>query len=267
MTIASSTIKKTAKESLKNNIVNVIISASIILFCYLINNNVASCFYLLGGNALANTVFYILNILILIPVFFGGLRYFWRLLCGVTDNPLSLFYYFSSKEKYIKTLKITFYLILKTLLFAILLLIPFFVLTVISNIEIYEFLDTSVPLWTTNLSNITSILEFIALIGTIFLMLKYYLAPMLIVADENMDVNEAIHMSVMLSKNTTLDFIYLVFSMIGWILLSLLFIPLIYTLPLFILVYLTHCSFAISEYNEHINKINRENFPTFTAGI
>ena len=33
---------------------------------------------------------------------------------------------------------------------------------------------------------------------------------------------------------------------------------LIFTLPLFITVYLTHCSFAVNEYNEHIKKINQE---------
>ena len=150
---------------------------------------------------------------------------------------------------------------------AIIFLIPYIAVAVISNIEIYKFLDIPIPLWTTNLSNITAFLGYIALIGTLFLMLKYYLAPMLIIADENMDVNEAIHMSVVISKNTTLDFIYLAFNMIGWILLSLLFIPLLYTLPLFMMVYLTHCSFAVNEYNERINKINNENFQSFMAGI
>lgn len=267
MTIASATIKKTAKDSIKSNFINVIIVTSIILFCYLINNNIASMFYLIGGDLFANALFYLMNLFILIPVFFGGLRYFWRLLCGVTDNPLSVFNYFSSKENYKKVLKLTFYIIFKTLLTAILLLIPYIVVTVISNIEIYKFLDMPIPLWTTNLSNVTAFLGFIALIGTLFLMLKYYLAPMLIIADENMDVNEAIHMSVVISKNTTLDFVYLAFSMIGWILLSLLFIPLLYTLPLFMMVYLTHCSFAVNEYNERTNKINNENSQSFMAGI
>lgn len=267
MTIASATIKKTAKESIKSNFINVIIVTCVVLFCYLINNNIASTFYLVGGNLLANVLFYLMNLLILIPVFFGGLRYFWRLLCGVTDNPLSVFNYFSSKEDYKKVLKLTVYIIFKTLLTAILLLIPYIVVMVISNIEIYKVLDIPIPLWTTNLSNITAFLKSIALIGTLFLMLKYYLAPMLIIADENMDVNEAIHMSVVISKNTTFDFVFLLFSMIGWILLSLLFIPLLYTLPLFIMVYLTHCSFAVNEYNERINKINNENSPSFMAGF
>ena len=90
---------------------------------------------------------------------------------------------------------------------------------------------------------------------------------MLLAADEEMDVNEAVHMSVVISKNTVLDFIYLLFSMLGWVLLSFFFIPLIYTIPLFITVYLTHSSIAVSEYNEHIKRVNSENFPTFMAGI
>lgn len=267
MTVASSTIKTTAKKSLKNNWVKAIIVCSVMLICYLINNNIASCFYLIGGDTLANVLFYISNFFMLVPVVFGGLRFFWRLLCGVADSPLAVFYYFNSKENYKKVLNLTIKLALKTLFFAIILSIPYFIISIISNIETYEFLDITIPLWTANLSNIVAFLKSIAVIGTLFLMLKYYLAPMLLVADENMDLNEAIHMSVVISKNTLLDFIYLTFSMLGWILLSLVFIPLIYTIPLFIAVYLTHCTFAVSEYNEHIKKANSQNFPTFMAGI
>lgn len=267
MTAASSAIKKTAKNSLKANLVKAILVSVIVIFCYLINNNIASLFYLIGGDALATAIFLILNILMLSPVFFGALRYFWRLLCGVADSPLSVFYYFNSKENYKKLLKIVFYLGIRAVILLLILHIPYFIVSLISNIKIYEFLDITTPLWTANLSNILAFLKSIAIIGTVFFMLKYYLAPMLFVADENMDVNEALHMSEVVSKNTLFDFIYLTFSMLGWIILSLLFIPLIYTIPLFIMVYFTHCSYAVAEYNEHIKKINNENFPTFMAGI
>ena len=145
------------------------------------------------------------------------------------------------KELYKKALKLTFNFALKTVVYALLLLIPYFIVSLISNTETYEFFNITIPLWTANLSNIAVFLKSIATVGTVFFMLKYYLAPMLVVADENMDVTEAMHMSVVISKNTTLDFVYLVFSLLGWVLLSLLFIPLIFTLPLFITVYLTVC--------------------------
>ena len=53
------------------------------------------------------------------------------------------------------------------------------------------------------------------------LMLRYYAAPILSVADEEMDASEAIHMSCVIYKRTMLDFIYLFFSFAGWLLLSL----------------------------------------------
>ena len=267
MTVASSTIKKAAKNALKNNLVKSVCVCCALLFSYLINYNISSCLYLIGGDLFANTLFIIINLFMFVPVLLGTFRFFWRILCGVSDNPVSIFYYFTSKELYKKALKLMFIFAFKTFIYAIILLIPYFIVSIISNIETYEFLNISAPLWTANLSNVSAFLKSIATVGTIFMMLKYYLAPMLVVADENMDIREAIHMSVVISKNTTLDFIYLVFSLLGWILLSLLFIPLIFTLPLFITVYLTHCSFAVSDYNEHIKKINQENFPTFVAGI
>ena len=269
MTAASSAIKKTAKKSLKINFVKSILVSIVVIFCYLINNNIGSVFYLIGGDALATAIFLILNLFMLSPIFFGALRYFWRLLCGVADSPLSVFYYFTSKEKYKKLLKIVFNLGIRAAIWLLILHIPYFLVSLISNVKIYEFLDITAPLWTVNLSNLNTEIFFrsLAIIGTLVLMLKYYLAPMLFVADENMDVNEALHMSVVVSKNTLFDFVYLVFSMLGWILVSLLFIPLIYTLPLFVTVYFTHCSYAVAEYNEHIKKINNENFPTFMAGI
>ena len=267
MTVASSAIKKTAKESLKNNCINAVAVSSVILFCYLIIYCIASSFYWVGGDVLTKIIFYILNFFMFVPVLFGGIRYFWRMLCGVSDSPLAVFYTFTSKQNYLKVLKLTAYLTLKTVFYGVLMLIPYFAVTVISSAKVYEFLGFTIPLWSANLSNIAVFLKSIALIGTFFLMLKYYLSPMLLAADEGMDVNEAVHMSVVISKNTVLDFIYLLFSMLGWVLLSVLFIPLIYTIPLFITVYLTHSSIAVSEYNEHIKELNSENFPSFMAGI
>lgn len=267
MTVASSTIKKTAKNALENNYTKSIIVGSALLFCYLINYSISSSLYFLGGEIFSSVFFIIISLFMFAPVFFGCLRFFWRLLCGVSDNTITIFHYFTSKELYFKALKLTFKLALKGLIYFVILSIPYFMVFLISNVKTYELLNITIPLWTANLSNIAVFLRSIATVGTIFLMLKYYLAPMLIISDENMDVTEAMYMSVVISKNTMLEFIYLAFSMLGWMLLSLLFIPLVFTIPLFITVYLTHCSFAVSDYNEHIKKMNQENFPTFVAGI
>ncbi len=267
MTVASSTIKKAARDSLKNNVINSFIVCVAVLLCYLINQNICSCLFVALGNTFANILLIILNLFLFFPMLLGGIRYFWRILCGVCDNPISVFYYFINLENYLKAISIILKLAVKTILFGILFSLPYIVVSLISNAEIYERFNIAIPLWTANLSNLAIFLRSIATVGTTFVMLKYYLAPMLIVADENMDAGEAMHMSVMISKRSMLDFIFLLFSMLGWILLSLLFIPLLYTLPLFITVYLTHCSFAVNDYNEFVKKANSQNFPTFAAGV
>ena len=267
MTVANSTIKKTAKDSLKNNKVKAFIVGIILLFVFLINSNICSCVYEIFGEKVANIALIVLNILLLAPVVLGGVRYYWRMLCGVCEDPISVFYYFSSMENYKKAMTVILKLGIKFLIYLFLYNIPYIVVSVILNAEFYEFLNIPIPLWTANLSNIAMFLKSIGIVATIVSMLKYYLTPMLIVVDEHMDVSEALHMSAVISKSTTLDFIFLVFNMLGWILLSLLFIPLIFTLGYFITVYLSHCSYAVNDYNEHIKTLNGEDSSTFVAGI
>lgn len=267
MTVANSTIKKTAKDSLKNNKVKAFIVGIILLFVVLINSNICSFVYEIFGKTVFYFALIVLNILLLGPVALGGVRYYWRMLCGVCDDPISAFFYFSSMENYKKAMNVIFRLGVKSLIYLFLYNIPYIVLSVVLNAEFYEFLNIPIPLWTANLSNIAMFLKSIGIVATIVSMLKYYLTPMLIVVDENMDVSEAFHMSVVISKSTTLDFIFLIFSMLGWILLSLLFIPLIFTLGYFITVYLSHCSYAINDYNEHIKTLNGQDSSTFVAGI
>ena len=53
----------------------------------------------------------------------------------------------------------------------------------------------------------------------------------------------------------------------GWILLSVLVIPVIFTIPYFIIAYLVYASYAVSSYNEKIFKNNQGNIPTYVAGV
>ena len=92
------------------------------------------------------------------------------------------------------------------------------------------------------------------------------MAPLFFVADDNIDANEAMHMSTVISRKTSIDFVYLCFSFIGWLLLSILIVPLIFTLPYMLTSYAVHIRFAVAEYNRHIEQINKIDFPEFTAG-
>jgi len=151
------------------------------------------------------------------------------------------------------------------LLYSLLLNIPFFIVKALSHSFLYELIGLSVPFWAANLTSVTVILRLISNIALIFIMLKFYLAPMLFVADDNMESVEAVHMSSTISKKSYVDFIYLGFSFFGWILLSGLVIPMIFTLPYIALSYLIHSRFVISEYNTHIEQTSYNAYPSFTV--
>ncbi len=63
-----------------------------------------------------------------------------------------------------------------------------------------------------------------------------------------------------------LDFIYLFFSFAGWILLSLIFIPLVFTMPYFIAGVCVHTRFAIAEYNAFEERKATADIPKYVAG-
>ena len=197
----------------------------------------------------------------------GFLRYIWRLISGVTDNPMALFHYFSDKKLYLKVLKLTFSLSIRAAICYLIFYIPVIILNIITGTKIYEMLNIPVPMWTFNLTNLGTFLRFLSIAATLISVLKLYLAPMLFVADENIEVAEAIHLSNVISKKTIIDFIFLALSFIGWILLSFLSLPLIFTLPYMLLAYLIHSSAAVDAFNKEISRANYDDIPTFIAGV
>lgn len=267
MILTAGTIKTLSKKNLKNNFLKALTVSAVVLFVFFINYNIASLLSLVFGDIFSNVIFGVGCFLTFSPVLLGAIRYFWRMACAVTDNPISVFYYFSSKQLYKKSLSLAFSILVRALISYIIFIIPAFAFDVISGTKIYELLGVPIPIWSVNLSYFSFFLKFIAVVATLLSVLKFYLAPMLIVADENMVVAEAMHLSTVISKKSMLDFIFFVFAFLGWILLSVLIIPLFFVLPYFLVSYLLHCSSVVNEFNEEIKKLNQDDLPTIIAGV
>lgn len=256
MTSGSKIVKITAKTALKGNILKTIFAVCIFLFCYFICNYSSGIFSYTGDYTFCYVLFTLMCIFLITPLFLGLLRFIWRMLFSVNDNPVSVFYYFSDKNKYIKSLDFIFYLIFKAIPMALLLFVPIFVIWIATQGFFYEIFNVSIPLWTANLNAILKILIVFAIVALLFYMLRFYIAPILFVADEEMNVMETLHMSTVISRKSSLDFIYLITSFIGWIIISVFVIPLIFTLPYIITAYAVHTRFAVAEYNKHIGNLN-----------
>lgn len=267
MTAGNNVIKITALTALKGKKIKAIFACLILLFTVFIGGYTSSLFGVFAGEILT----YILNFLFLcfvyVPLFLGILRFIWRILFGADDNPVSVFYYFSKKALYKKTLKFFGLWLLRIVPLGILVSLPAILARIISLGMIFEHFKMAIPIWAANLSYAYIFLSTIAFVIILLYSLKFYMAPVLLVADENMDAAEAIHMSTVISKKTSLEFLYLVFGFLGWILISMLVIPAIFVLPYFLTAYAVHIRFAVAEYNMHIKDSVKDDTPTFVTGV
>lgn len=267
MTVSISSVKAEAKSALKGKWIMAIIAALTFLFSFLIIQNTAYLFSASVGDTAATIIMYILMFVLCCPLLLGVMRYYWRIFGGAEETPVAVFYYFSEFKFLLKALRLWFMLLLRIALFAAVFYLPTIAVYVISAPEFYRFIDTAIPIWSQNLSAILNFFSSISFALVVVSTIKYYLAPILVIADDKIDLEEAFHMSSVISKTSITDFIFLLLSLFGWILLSVLFIPLIFTLPYFLMCYTVHSFYSIKDYNEKIKRLNEESFPSFVAGV
>lgn len=264
---SSSSIKRLSKDIFKKNAIVLTVCAIIVMAVWFLVLNISLLTEIFTSSVVSIICLIVFAFLFFAPIFMGFLRYVWRLISGVTDSPIALFYFFSEKNLYFKALKFTLFFGFRVAICYLIFYIPVLLLEIITSTKFYEFLNAPVPMWTFNLSNIGAFLQLLSVVATLVSVLKLYLAPMLFVADENIEVSEAIHLSTVISKRTIIDFIFLSLSFFGWILLSFLSVPLNFTLPYMVLAYLIHSSAAIDAFNKEISRVSFDDIPTFIAGV
>lgn len=258
MSATSTVVKKTALAALKDNWVEAIFIGAILLFSYLALYIATSLLSFVLPDAAVYILMIILIVTVVLPLGLGALRSFWFIMWDKKGVIGETFYYFSSKHTYFKALKLFWWLCFRALCIGVVLLIPSVITDILSSAKIYELFSFSAPSWTSNLWVVSIFLKTAAGIGVLAIMVKYYLAPFLIIADENMDVSEAIHKSTLLSKATGIDFIVFVLSFLGWMLLSLFVFPLLATLPYFLVSYMVHSRFSVANYNKVVKQLGTD---------
>lgn len=260
-------IKITALTALKGNFLKAIFVCLVFLFSIFLGPLIFSLVSIFAGEVVTTILEVLYFILAVYPIFLGALRYCWRVLFSADDNPVSIFYYFSSGKLYIKAIKLLIQIALRFVLPLLLVSLPVLFVRLISLGKIFEMMNMSIPLWSPNLTYVSVFLSTLGFVTIFLYSLKFYLAPILFVADDNIDTAEAIHMSTVISKKTSLEFLYLIFGFLGWIFISVFIIPLVFTLPYFLTSYAVFARFAITEHNMSLKKIGDDSFPTFVAGV
>jgi len=265
MLAPSPVIKVTAKQILRENFLQTVAVSSVLIFVIFISILIASLVSVFSGIAGYVIAISMLAFFVISPLILGVLYYFRRLLWNQNDSPLIIFKYFSNLREYKRALQFSLLIAIRLVLTALVFYLPCIIVWVLSNEAIYSFFDVSLPIWTSNLWALNSFLGIIGSLLLVFIMLRYYLSPFIFVGNDEIDPAEAVTMSTIISKRTGADFFGLVLSFAGWILLSLFVAPLIFTLPYFIAAYEVHCRFAITAYNQDVDRFNASVTPSFST--
>ncbi len=265
MLAPSPVVKKTALTALSPCFLTSVAVCCVFMFVFFICSLIASLV-----SIFANTPGYIIAIVALsffalFPLALGVIYYFRRLIWENEDSVLVIFKYFSNVAEYKRALHFTLLIFVRITITALITFSPSIVVWFLSNEAIYEMLGLSLPIWASNLWALNSFIVIIASLLLLFIMLKFYLAPFIFVANDEIDPAEAVNMSSIISKRTGGDFFGLVLSFAGWILLSVLIAPLVFTLPYFIASYSVHCRFAITAYNRDVDRFNTVSAPSYST--
>ncbi|MBO5852189.1 MAG: hypothetical protein J6Q74_00035 [Clostridia bacterium] len=258
----SRVVKSTVRATLKGRFIPASIAGLLPYFVYLVIASVAGVFSMLLTDrlVLVAVIFALFGIFVLSPVTLGAVRWFWRVTDECEEPPSEVFYYFTNLNLYKRAVKCVLFLLFKCLTAIFACLLPFILVSVISNSWIYQFLGTEVPLWVAGLAVVQAFLRFVGIIMGLAVISRYYLFPTIVVMDDNMILLEAIHISVMVSRCSVIAFVSLVFSLLGWVLLSFLAVPLIYTVPLFFAAYAVHSRYALVNYNQNLDYYNKQQY-------
>lgn len=265
----SATIKTNAKLALKDHWPVALGIGAIILSVYCLNTvimQIALTLFETLVNEIWLTVI-ALGVMVLFcqfffaPLLYGALRWFWFVSKENDVSVIEIFYYFSSLKLYLRALSLSIRIFTRIIGVLFICFLPAFIVGAVSSPTTYEIIGSEMPSWATYVWLLFNVLAVFGVIMSFIMLLRYFAAPVLMINDGNISPQEALHLSVIISKNANGKTFSFVMSFFAWGLLSLLYIPMIFTLPYFICSYAIYCKSLIANYNNVVSPPP----PTFTG--
>ena len=253
-------IKTNAKTSLQNKWAQAIGVGAILLsvFCLyiillqLVNMPISAIFNEYTSLFISIAIVVVSVQLFAMPLLYGALRWFWFTSADANVPINEIFCYFSSGREYLRAFSLSFRIFVRSTAILLVCFLPSLIIVAISSPDTYEMLNTSMPYWASSVWALGNTLTFLGIIISFILLLRYFAAPILMINDPSITPNEALDLSVIITKNANGRTLSFVLSFFGWFLLSMLYIPLIFTLPYFLIAYAVYCRFLINHYNRRV---------------
>lgn len=263
-------IKKTAHNALKNNWIKSITVSLILLVTVMFSTFFQELVFqiisaanlttigIFNAESVINTVSVAIELLLILcfvfPLLLGIFRYFWQLTDYSEVNVSEIFYYFSSKKLYKRAVKTFLHLFVRIFLIFLVCLSPCIIIKTLTSVSFYSFVGISVPASLISVDFINNWALFFGIVVGVIVSSYYFLVPAIITANEQTEVLKAFKLSRKVTAGNIGHFIKFVLSFAGWLLLSLLAFPIIFTLPYFLASY--------AEFSRTVIKINNEKSQT-----
>lgn len=249
-------VKHTAKVFLSKNWPSLIAVSFLLLAVMFIGVYAAGAIFALTGMSAAwfTTLFTIVyNWFLLFPLMLGVLKFAWRIVSENDATLDSVFYYFSSAAEFFRAIKFSLSMVIRVVFCAVISFFP----AVATEVSIAYFGDFANGSAQMHLMFLSTVLAFCGIALFIVLSSRYYIAPFLFAGTNKLGTEEIFHLSKIISRHTAGAFIVLIIGMLGWILLSVFGISLVYTMPYMLLAYTVHCRYAVYFHN-HRAKLSSE---------
>ena len=188
------------------------------------------------------------------PLILGSIRMFWRLAYKEKDNLLSLFYYYESKQSYLKALSFSLRFALKIAISCVVFLILPAAVYAVSSGWIFTVFGAEIPAFANYMGLLVNLLFLCAVFLIIVRFVNLYLTIFLFVADESLSPKQCMIKGVHIGRLTKGMFSVHIFAFSGWIILSLFIVPLPFTLPYLLMSYVVDCRYSVAYYNRFVNE-------------
>jgi hypothetical protein len=198
-----------------------------------------------------------------VPLLYGTLRWTWYSSLN-NDIPFyEIFYYFGSGYNYIRAISLGFRIFLRIVIILALCFTPSIIILVACMPQLYNFLNFPMPYFVSSLWALGNVLELFGGTLSVILLLRYVSAPILLINNEKLSPQEALNFSVIISKfanGRTLSFLL---SFSGWLIISILILPLLYAIPFFFVSYSIYCKYLMENYNRIVDFENSKMYPNY----
>lgn len=267
----SHVIKQNANTSLRDKWPQAIGVGAIVLSVFCIHVVLLETFAMILQNFLPQTAAVLISCLPIIlagqffgmPLLYGALRWFWFSSLEA-DVPISeVFCYFSDGREYLRAISLSFRVFVRIVGILFLCFLPTLLIEAARSPYTYQLFHSSMPYWVSSIWAFGRLMTLFGTVLSVILLLRYFAAPILMINDPSISPQEALNLSVIISKNANGKTLGFLFSFFGWYLLSLLVVPLLYIIPYFLCSYAVYCRYLINHYNRTVSIPSAAAYPHY----